>query len=219
MSTNIKAVIFDMDGLIIDSEPLWRKAEMAVFQSMGYDFTEEMCIQTMGMRLDTVVKFWYEKLKWSNPSIEEVVQNIQNKLIENVNNFGKPLDGVIETIQLLKESNIPIAIASSSSFNIISTVTKKLAIESYFDIIHSAENEKLGKPNPAVFNSTAKMLGFNNENCLVLEDSKFGMLAALNAGMKVIVVPENGKKPEWSKEADRTLSSLKDFNLKQLSFS
>ena len=219
MSTNIKAVIFDMDGLIIDSEPLWRKAEMAVFKSMGYDFTEEMCIQTMGMRLDTVVKFWHEKLKWSNPSIEEVVQNIQNKLIENVNNFGEPLEEVIETIKLLKESNIPIAIASSSSFKIISAVTKKLAIESYFDIIHSAENEKQGKPNPAVFNSTAKMLVFNNENCLVLEDSKFGMLAAINAGMKVIVIPENGTKPTWAKEADRTLRSLKDFNLQQLSFS
>ena len=63
------------------------------------------------------------------------------------------------------------------------------------------------------------MLGFNNENCLVLEDSKFGMLAAINAGMKVIVIPENGTKPTWAKEADRTLSSLKDFNLQQLSFS
>ncbi|MDG2370965.1 MAG: hexitol phosphatase HxpB [Flavobacteriales bacterium] len=219
MCTNIKAVIFDMDGLIIDSEPLWRKSEMEVFQSMGYDFTEEICIQTMGMRLDTVVKFWYEKLKWSHPSIEDVVQNIQNKLIENVSEFGNPIEGVIETIHLLKESNIPIAIASSSSFKIINAVVEKLQLNKVFDVIHSAENEENGKPHPAVFNSTAKMLGFNNENCLVLEDSKFGMLAAINAGMKVIVVPENGKKPEWSKEADRTLSSLKDFNLKQLSFS
>ena len=62
------AVIFDMDGLIIDSEPLWREAEMSVFQSMGYEFTEQMCIQTMGMRIDSVVKFWQDVDQLKNKS-------------------------------------------------------------------------------------------------------------------------------------------------------
>ena len=213
------AVIFDMDGLIIDSEPLWRKSEMDVFQAMGYQFTEEMCIQTMGMRLDTVVEFWHNKLKWSQPSIKKVIEAIQNKLIENVINFGKPLDGVLETIQLLIENNIPIAIASLSSFKILNAVIQKLEIANLFDVVHSAEHEKNGKPHPDVFNTTARMLGVSNKNCLVLEDSKFGMMAAINAGMRVIVIPENGTMPKWVSKADQTLNSLREFNLQHLSFS
>ena len=219
MYTNKLAVIFDMDGLIIDSEPLWRKAEMDVFNAMGYHFTEEMCIETMGMRLDTVVQFWHNKFKWSSPSVEKVIDNIQNKLIENVINFGKPLAGVLETIQLLKQNNVPIAIASSSSSKIINTVVQKLKLANYFNVIHSAEYEKNGKPHPDVFNTAAKMLGVPNKNCLVLEDSKFGMMAAINAGMRVIVIPESGTLPNWSTKANVTLKSLKEFNLQHLSFS
>jgi sugar-phosphatase len=136
------AVIFDMDGLIIDSEPLWRSAEISVFNTMGYQFTEAMCIQTMGMRIDSVVKFWHKKFKWQTPSIDSVVNNIQNKVIDLVNNQGNPLDGVITTIDLLKRNNIPIAIASSSSTKIINAVVDKLNIKDKFDVIHSAENEK-----------------------------------------------------------------------------
>ena len=211
------AVIFDMDGLIIDSEPLWRAAEISVFKSMGYQFTDAMCMQTMGMRIDSVVKFWHKKYKWENPSIETVVNNIQNKVIDLVNKQGKPLDGVITTIDLLKRNNIPIAIASSSSSKIINAVVNKLKLKDKFDVIHSAENEKNGKPHPAVFNSTASMLKVANSNCIVLEDSKHGMQAAINAEMKVIVIPEKGTQPTWTNKADLQLKSLTDFNLSHLS--
>ena len=76
MTRKIKAVIFDMDGLIIDSEPLWRKAEIASFASIGYQFTDEMCSSTKGMRIDEVVSHWHEKLKWKSPSKSLVVSSI-----------------------------------------------------------------------------------------------------------------------------------------------
>ena len=134
-----------MDGLIIDSEPLWRKSEMEVFHSMGYHFTEEMCIQTMGMRINEVVKYWHDQFEWQSPSIEEVIENIQDKLIENVMNYGKALEGVETAIEYLKNKNILTAIASSSSFKIIAAVTEKLKLEDKFDLIHSAENEIEGR--------------------------------------------------------------------------
>ena len=210
----IKAVIFDMDGLIIDSEPLWRKSEMEVFHSMGYHFTEEMCIQTMGMRINEVVKYWHDQFGWKSHSIKEVIDNIQDKLIENVKNHGKALEGVDTAIEYLNKRNILTAIASSSSFKIIAAVTEKLKLKDKFNIIHSAENEIEGKPHPAVFLSTSDKLGVKPEECIVLEDSKFGMQAGLHAGMKVIVIPEKGTQPDWIKNANYHYSSLSEINWK-----
>lgn len=216
MKSNQLAVIFDMDGLIIDSEPLWREAEMTVFKSIGFEFTEQMCIQTMGMRIDAVVNYWHQKLQWKKPTVNSVINSIENQVIELVNKHGKPLNGVIETIELLKKNNIPIAIASSSSAKIIEAVVHKLSIKDYFSVIHSAEKEKNGKPHPDVFLSAAEMLEVNKNRCIVLEDSNYGMQAAINAGMKVIVIPEKGTNPKWSKKANLKLNSLEKFTINHL---
>ena len=216
MKSNHLAVIFDMDGLIIDSEPLWREAEMTVFKSIGFEFTEQMCIQTMGMRIDAVVNYWHQKLQWKKPTVNSVINSIENQVIELVNKHGKPLNGVIETIELLKKNNIPIAIASSSSTKIIEAVVHKLSIKDYFSVIHSAEKEKNGKPHPDVFLSAAEMLEVNKNRCIVLEDSNYGMQAAINAGMKVIVIPEKGTNPKWIKKANLKLNSLEKFTINHL---
>ena len=208
----VKAVIFDMDGLIIDSEPLWRMAEMEVFKSIGYDFTEEMCIQTMGMRVDEVVKYWHDQLHWKEPTVNLVIDGIINKVIEKVKLHGTALPGVYQTIQLLKEKQCPIALASSSSSKIINTVLQQLSLHDSFDVVHSAENEEFGKPHPAVFLTAAEKLDVEPENSLVLEDSKAGMEAGLRAGMQVIVIPEINTQPDWIKKAHYHYRSLSDIN-------
>lgn len=216
MNSTIKAVIFDMDGLIIDSEPLWRKAEISAFKEIGFDFTDAMCASTMGMRIDQVVDHWWNKLKWKTPSQSQLVENIISKMIFQINSFGVAMPGFENTITLLKKYNIPTAIASSSSFLLIDTVVKKLNLKPFFDVIHSAENELKGKPDPAVFLTTAKLLNVNPINCLVLEDSKAGMEAGLNAKMRTIVIPENGTNPNWSKKSFLKIDSLNDFKLEYL---
>jgi len=210
----VKAVIFDMDGLIIDSEPLWRMAEMEVFKSIGYDFTEEMCIQTMGMRVDEVVKYWHDQLHWKEPTVNHVINEIINKVIEKVKLHGTALPGVYQTIQLLKEKECPIALASSSSLKIINTVLQQLSLHDSFDVVHSAETEEFGKPHPAVFLTAAEKLNVEPKNCLVLEDSKAGMEAGLRAEMQVIVVPEINTQPDWIKNAHHYYRSLSDINWK-----
>ena len=216
MKRNIEAVIFDMDGLIIDSEPLWRKAEIEAFKEIGFQFSEQMCVQTMGMRIDEVVHYWWLKLKWSSPSESTVVNSIQSKMIEFIKKDGELLPGVLSSLKLLKKHQIPVALASSSAMILINTVIESLEIKKYFNIVHSAENETAGKPDPSVFLTTAKLLSIVPENCLVLEDSKAGMNAGLNANMKTIVIPENGTFPKWSKKASLTIKSMKDFNIELL---
>jgi mannitol-1-/sugar-/sorbitol-6-/2-deoxyglucose-6-phosphatase len=213
MSAKIKAVIFDMDGLIIDSEPLWRKAEISAFKEIGFHFTEEMCASTMGMRIDQVVTYWWEKLKWDSPSQNQLIDTIIAKMVSQINSLGKPMPGLDYIINLLKKNNIPMAIASSSSFLLIETVINKLQIKQHFDVIHSAENEESGKPHPAVFLSAAKLLGVESKNCMVLEDSKAGMQAGLNAKMRTIVIPETGTNPKWSRKAFKIIDSLNDFDI------
>ena len=212
----ISAVIFDMDGLIIDSEPLWKIAEIETFKEVGFDFTFEMCALTTGMRIDEVVEFWRGKLKWKSFTNTEIVDKIQNKMIQLIKERGKLLPGIIESLNLLNANDVLIGLASSSSMSLINTTVDTLKIRKFFNVIHSAENEIAGKPNPAVFLSTAKMLKVNPEKCLVLEDSKAGMNAGINANMRTIVIPELGTSPKWANRGYKKLKTMLEFNLELL---
>ena len=212
----ISAVIFDMDGLIIDSEPLWKIAEIETFKEVGFDFTFEMCALTTGMRIDEVVEFWRAKLEWESFTNTEIVDKIQNKMIQLIKERGKLLPGIIESLNLLNANDVLIGLASSSSMSLINTTVDTLKIRQFFNVIHSAENEIAGKPNPAVFLSAAKMLKVNPEKCLVLEDSKAGMNAGINANMRTIVIPELGTSPKWANRGYKKLKTMLEFNLELL---
>ena len=212
----ISAVIFDMDGLIIDSEPLWKIAEIETFKEVGFDFTTEMCALTTGMRIDEVVEFWRKKIKWESFTNTEIVDKIQNKMIQLIKERGKLLPGIIESLNLLNANDVLIGLASSSSMSLINTTVDTLKIIKFFNVIHSAENEIAGKPNPAVFLSAAKMLKVNPEKCLVLEDSKAGMSAGINANMRTIVIPELGTSPKWANRGYKKLKTMLEFNLELL---
>ena len=212
----ISAVIFDMDGLILDSEPLWKIAEIETFKEVGFDFTIEMCALTTGMRIDEVVEFWRKKIKWESFTNTEIVDKIQNKMIQLIKERGKLLPGIIESLNLLNANDVLIGLASSSSMSLINTTVDTLKIRKFFNVIHSAENEIAGKPNPAVFLSAAKMLKVNPEKCLVLEDSKAGMNAGINANMRTIVIPELGTSPKWANRGYKKLKTMLEFNLELL---
>ena len=210
----IKAVLFDMDGLLIDSEPIWREAEKEIFSKINITLTDEMCFKTVGLRIDEVVDFWHEQFPWDSISKLEIKNQIIYKVIELITLKGKALPGVYETIKFFNEKNIPMAIASASSLSIIETVVQQLNISKYLSFVHSAELEEYGKPNPAVYLSAAKKLQIPSHQCLVFEDSFNGVIAAKAARMKVIAVPEDihrGEKKFFA--ADLILHSLNDFNV------
>ena len=184
------AVIFDMDGVLIDSEPLWKIAMDKVFNSLGSNLTKGDFEKTVGLRIDEVIHFWNIHEKW-NLKDEKIVENrIIDELIDLINNHGKPLDGVLEVLEYLQKFDKKIGLATSSSFRLIDTVLLKLNIKKYFNVTQSAEYEDFGKPHPAVYIRTAELLNVDSTKCLVIEDSFNGVVAGLAARMKVVCIPE-----------------------------
>lgn len=213
----IKAAIFDMDGLLIDSEPLWRKAQTAAFSTVGFHPTMEDFSQTMGRRIIEVVEHWRHKHPWDGPSNQEIADLIVDDLIELVKKEGKALPGVHEAFELCRKLGLKTALASSSSDRIINNTLDTLGIRDKFDVIYSADGEEYGKPHPGVFITTAHKLGVSPLSCVVFEDAPSGVLAAKAAKMHCIAVPEeeHAKHP-FIQTADRILGSLKELDRQTL---
>ncbi|MEO9533912.1 MAG: hexitol phosphatase HxpB [Crocinitomicaceae bacterium] len=210
----MKAVIFDMDGVLIDSEPLWKIAEIGAFKKVGIDLTNTDCEETVGLRMDEVVQLWYDRVGWTGRTLKEVEDDVINILIAEIKEKGQALPGVHETLNILKAAGYKIGLATSSADRILQVVIDKLEIRSYFDILHSAEFEEYGKPHPAVFITAAKKLGVPVNQCLVIEDSFNGVLAAKAARMKVIAIPEKTHDYDQRlKISDKILDNLNGFKL------
>lgn len=202
-----------MDGLLIDSEPLWQEAEIQIFKQVEILLTPELCLQTKGLRIDEVVDYWYQKYPWTNLTLKQVEELIVARVIELIKLKGKPLAGVNRAIAFVRQKQVKLALASSSSLPIIKAALQKLELANVFSEIYSAESEVLGKPYPGVYLTTAKKLGVAPQNCLALEDSLNGVLAAKAAQMKCIAIPEplQRTKPQFA-IADRVLQSLEEFD-------
>jgi sugar-phosphatase len=184
------AIIFDMDGVLIDSEPLWKIAMEFVFGQYGSTLTHQDFQKTVGLRIDEVISFWNIQENWRLSDLKNVENQIIDKLISLIEFDPKPLPGVLDTLQFLKESGKKIGLATSSSQRLITTVLRALRIESYFDFAYSAEFETYGKPHPGVYIKVAAHLAVPTQRCLVIEDSLNGVIAGLAAQMKVCCIPE-----------------------------
>lgn len=193
---NFEAVIFDMDGVLIDSEPLWKIAMEEVFKSVGCPLTKKDFQKTVGLRIDEVIEFWFQEIGWNNVSPKEVENKIIDRMIALISEHGKPLKGVLETLDFLRSKNIKIGLGTSSYSVLIEAVLNTLKIAGKFDFVHSAEDEKYGKPHPAVYLTVAENLEVSPRKCLVIEDSLNGIISGIAAQMKVVCIPEKTHNPE-----------------------
>ena len=210
----IQGVIFDMDGLLIDSEPLWRNAEVKVFTGLGSEHTHAECAETMGMRLDEAIKYWHKKKNWQTErTLQQIADLVVDELIAQVRAVGKPREGASEVAELFHKHGVRMCVASSSSSRIMSEVMKKLDFAKHFEFCHSAEHEPAGKPHPAVYLSAIKKLNLPASACLAFEDSPNGVRSAKAAGLRCIAVPDDMIPTESVKAAgaDLVLPSLKNF--------
>jgi sugar-phosphatase len=206
-----------MDGLLIDSEPLWRIAEVEALASVGVPMSEEDALETTGLRTDEVVELWHARHPWANPPQKEIEARIITRLIALVRERGEPMPGVHETLESLSEAGYPLAIASSSTSEIISAVLETLGLAGYFRVAQSAEHEPFGKPHPGVYIEAARALGVEPRHCLAFEDSPNGVIAAKAARMTCIAVPD----PALAEDrrfgaADLVLRSLAEFRMEML---
>ncbi|HBU27739.1 TPA: hexitol phosphatase HxpB [Candidatus Uhrbacteria bacterium] len=209
----IEAVIFDMDGLLIDSEPLWQEAQITSFKRVGILLDRKMCLETMGLRVDDVVDHWNDTFPGNIQDKDSVIRDILSGVISLVIEKGRPREGVYEILKFIKSKHVKTAIASSSQLTLIKTVVQKLGIEAYFDELYSAEMEEYGKPHPGVYITTASTLDVAPEKCLALEDSFNGLLSAKAARMQCVCVPDESiRQNPRIILADLVLDSLADFN-------
>jgi HAD superfamily hydrolase (TIGR01509 family) len=176
----LRAVIFDMDGLLIDSEPLWHEAERGVFATVGLHLSTEDCLRTTGLRIDEVVRFWNAPPELAGQIVDRVIALVEQKGV------AKP--GVQEA--LVAASGARVGLASSSPSRLIAAVLQRLGIADRFAVAHSAEHELCGKPHPDVYLTTARLLGVEPSACIAVEDSPNGVRSAKAAGMRCVAVPD-----------------------------
>lgn len=187
----LKAVIFDMDGVLVDSEGFWAKAEFEVFSSYGVKVTDELAAQTRYMTTKEVTEFWYQKFPWEKLDVPSVEQEVVSKVIELIQTENCTISGIQEFVKDLKNKEYKIGLATNAPLRVADAVLEKLQVRDYFDTVHSSEFEEKGKPHPAVYLTSSQKLGISPEYCIAIEDSHSGLKAAKAAGMKTIFFTNN----------------------------
>jgi sugar-phosphatase len=215
----MQAVIFDMDGVLIDSEPMWQEAEKQVFSSVGVDVRGELSVHTASMTTKQVTQFWYKHYPWTGKSLEQVENEVIDHVEGLISEKGAQMEGVKETLDFFRDKDFKIGLSTNSPSRLISVVFNKLGISHYFDAISSSEHEEKGKPHPAVYLSTARKLQVSPSKCIAFEDSISGIIAAKKAKIKTVAVPSS---QDFSNEAFEMshlkLRRMSDFTDRHLDY-
>lgn len=213
----INTVLFDMDGLLLDTEPLWGESMLRVAEKHKIPITSKKFKDTTGLRIYEVTDHWALHFPWQGKNAREVADEILEDIIATSKQKGSVLRGVEQALQMLKKHHFKIGLASSSPKHMIDALVDHFDLTKYFDVITSADIVELGKPHPAVFLHCANSLGAKFNECLVLEDSVNGMIAGKAARMKVVVVPDelHFDDPRFSL-ADAKLRSMEDLDMETI---
>lgn len=214
----IEAVIFDMDGLLIDSEPFWQLEELNAFAKKGIVLTPEMQKETYGLGTDEVIMHWYNYQPWENLDLDEIKREVFDNVKAHILREGKAMKGVSQALHFFKQRKMPVGLATSSPRELIHTVMEVLRIENDIEVTVSAEDTGFGKPHPSVYLEAARQLGADPARCLAFEDSFNGLIAAKAARMKTVIIPEPPvDQPRYS-IADLRLASLEEFDDSQFEY-
>jgi HAD superfamily hydrolase (TIGR01509 family) len=211
VDSRFDAAIFDLDGLLIDSEPFWRIAEREVFGAIGVVLSEEECGLTTGLRTDNVVAHWFEERPWDARAhpLAEVTLRINRRVVSLIGERGEPKEGVDHALTFMRDKGLRVALASASNMPVIEAALSRLGIAEQFEVVHSVDFEKRSKPAPDVYLGAARRLGVDPRRCFALEDSIPGTEAAKAAGMVCIRFPEHEGPVS---RADLELGSLAELN-------
>ena len=212
----LKAVIFDMDGVIIDSEPFHLKVNREIFRELNIKFSEKDYSAYIGVSND---EMWSD-IKEKNNLSQSVAYLKQLQIKKDMDYLqkmdDKPIDGIMELLNELKYGNIPTALASSSSVKYIGMVLDSFNISDFFSVIVSGENMKRGKPAPDIFLHTASLLKVAPGSCVVIEDSRNGVIAAKAAGMRCVGFQNPNSVNQDISASDIIVGSIKELNLQSI---
>ena len=211
-SPAVEAVVLDMDGLLIDTEPVWRAAQSAVFAGFGVALSASDLLDSTGRPVEELIPIWRRSPAPDPAGTEltdaEVAGLIVDRVIAHVKAEGQPMPGVTAAIALFERCGLRLAIASSSPLRLIDAVCDRLGL-ARIEVRCSAMDEARGKPAPDVYLTAARRLGVAAVRCLALEDSPHGIASARAAGMRCVAVPDPllAGDPRY-READLVLRSL-----------
>lgn len=209
-----RTAIFDMDGILIDSEPLWYEAANEAFARYEFQLSHHEYAGSIGLRTKEFVAYWL-RIKAIDPGEASGIElDINRLVIRKIAEKGIAMPGVVRTLDMLAENGYRIGLATSSPTALINVVVDKLKIRDYFSAFASAEHLPFGKPHPQVYLDCAASLGIAPIHCICFEDSFNGLIAAKAARMKCVAVPA----PEFRNQqrfqaADLILSSLEEFDI------
>ena len=206
----IKAIIFDMDGLMIDSERITFECYQEILKGMNLTMDEEFYKTLLGKPLKGIYQRFYDVYGNDFP-IEDVIKDVHALMAKRFETEGVPIKtGLKSLLEYLKENNYKTIVATSSNRDRVDTILSQAQITDYFDDSICGDEVTKGKPNPEVFLKSCQKLGVNVDEAIVLEDSEAGIQASYDAGIKVICIPDM-KYPEKQYE-EKTFKILKDLN-------
>jgi len=208
----VNAVIFDIDGLLIDSEPLWNEAAAETFRDYGVTLTEAQYHTTTGLRTKEFLQWWFAHFHIADTELAAAEKKIIQLVLKKIEQKGTILPGVSYIFEFFAKKNCKIGLATSSPPALIELVMDIAGIRSMVHATASAEDLLHGKPHPQVYLNCAAALETRPVHCICFEDSFNGLIAAKAARMTCVVVPHHSqiKNERWG-AADLKLSSLQNF--------
>jgi sugar-phosphatase len=208
----LTTVIFDIDGLLIDSEPLWHEAATAVFSQYGVKLTDVMYASTTGLRTKEFVQWWFGYFGIDMVNAVEAEKKIVAGVLQKIEEKASIMPGVPHIFDFFANKQFKIGLATSSPPELIDLVVRMTGIDAYLSATASAEFLPYGKPHPQVYLNCAEAMQSNPTECICFEDSFNGMIAAKAARMKCVIIPHHSlnKDERWG-AADLKLSSLQNF--------
>ena len=205
----IKAIIFDMDGLMIDSERVTFECYQERLKDMNLTMDEEFYKTLLGKPIKGIYQRFYDVYGNDFP-IENVIQDVHQLMAERFETEGVPVKkGLVELLHYLKDNNYKTIVATSSNRDRVDKILAQAKITEFFDDSICGDEVTKGKPNPEVFLKSCQKLGVNVDEAIVLEDSEAGIQASYDANIKVICIPDK-KYPEKQYE-EKTFKILKDL--------
>ena len=206
-----KAMLWDLDGTIVDSAFYHKQAWRDTFRGRGIDFTDDIYNFTLGRRNDEII-YRYIRPDVSREELNAIAAQKERTFRRYIKNNIRPFPFAIEMIKLLAASEFQLAVVSSATIENIRLITETLCIKSYFNLFVTGKDVVHGKPDPEGFLMAAKKLGVQPQNCIVVEDATTGVRAAKKAGMYCIAVTNTCLKQDLL-EADVVVNRLDEITI------
>ena len=209
----LDTVIFDMDGLLIDSEPLWEEAGVELLARYGCKLTNEQYLSSTGLRTREWLEHWFKFFDLEMDTLQRAESRIIDGVSEKIKQRGSAMAGTHYIFDYFRKKGFKIGVATSSPMSLADLVLNQIQVMTLVDAVTSAEHLPYGKPHPQVYLNCAAALGSDAAHTLCFEDSVNGMISAKAAKMKCVVVPGKHQQqiPQWGL-ADLRISSLQNFN-------